>query len=187
MPQLSTTYQPGSVTTATEGAPVSGGDPQLTSAFHALIAAKLSNALKAAQRPAPAPMASAAPVRAMAMDRLGAGGSGGRDEAFRASGPEQLLQHLRQRDEIMQQQARQNPAPMRMMTGPGITPGYVMDTNAMNAYQRQAYLPKESAQAFGPEDDRRARTQFSNDAIFGAKLATDRARTNRAAGGGFEY
>jgi len=58
---------------------------------------------------------------------------------------DQYMKMLRERDDIMQMQARQNGAPMRMVTGAGITPGYVMDTNAMNAYQRQAYLPSGSA------------------------------------------
>lgn len=62
------------------------------------------------------------------------------------------MDHLRDRDEIMQMQAAQQPAPMRMVTGPGVTPGYVMDPNAMNAYQRELYLPKNSTREFTPDE-----------------------------------
>lgn len=177
--QLSTTYQPGSVSTVTEGAPVAGNNnPALGNILEALLANKLA-ATQAARQPAP--MMDAAPMRAMAMDRLEEGRPG-RDSGYDLQ--DENFKRAQQRDALLQMQARQNPAPMRMVTGPGIIPGYVQDTNAMNAYQRQAYLPKESAQAYGPEDERRARTRLANDATFDARLAGDRART---ANGNFEY
>jgi hypothetical protein len=43
---------------------------------------------------------------------------------------------------IMRSQAASNPPPMRLVTGAGVNPGYVLDPNAMNAYQRQLYLPQ---------------------------------------------
>lgn len=175
--QLSTTYQPGSVSTTTEGAPVAGNN---NPALGNILGALLANKLAAARQPAPA-MMDAAPMRAMAMDRLEEGRPG-RDSGYDLQ--DENFKRAQQRDALLQMQARQNPAPMRMVTGPGIIPGYVQDTNAMNAYQRQAYLPKESAQAYGPEDARRAQTQFGNQGVFDARLAGDRART---ANGNFEY
>ena len=84
---------------------------------------------------------------------------------------------LRDRDEIMQMQARQNPAPMRMVTGAGITPGYVMDTNAMNAYQRQAYLPQNSTRAFTPAEGAAAKTGYDEATDWNAGMGAARAGT----------
>lgn len=174
--QLSTTYQPGSVSTTTEGAPVGGNNnPALGNILGALLANKLAAARQ------PAPMMDAAPMRAMAMDRLEEGRPG-RDSGYDLQ--DENFKRAQQRDALLQMQARQNPAPMRMVTGPGIIPGYVQDTNAMNAYQRQAYLPQAAGRQLAPEDEARARTRFGNQAVFDANLAGDRART---ANGNFEY
>lgn len=54
------------------------------------------------------------------------------------------LQNLRERAEMSALQAKMNPAPQRLISGPGIVPGMGMDVNRMNSFQRDAYLPKES-------------------------------------------
>lgn len=77
-----------------------------------------------------------------------AGAVEGRDEGFDLQ--DHNFRRAQQRDAILQMQARQNPAPLRMVTGPGITPGYVHDTNAFNAYQRQAYLPQNAGMITAP-------------------------------------
>lgn len=45
--------------------------------------------------------------------------------------------------------AAQLPAPLRMVSGPGVVPGYTMDTLAMSGAQRQAYLPGGNSQIGG--------------------------------------
>lgn len=59
------------------------------------------------------------------------------------------LQRARETDELMQMQARQQPAPMRGLTGfnmIGSASGMdVVDPSQMNAYQRAAYLPSGSS------------------------------------------
>ena len=42
---------------------------------------------------------------------------------------------------IVAAQAMERPAPTRLVTGPNVTPGYVMDPNAMSAIQRKLFLP----------------------------------------------
>jgi hypothetical protein len=54
------------------------------------------------------------------------------------------LRNAQARAEILRLQASEQPPPMRMVTGAGIIPGYMPDVNAMNAYQRSAYLPNSS-------------------------------------------
>lgn len=92
--------------------------------------------------------------RSQERPRKSSGGDGGssaryeapvRQEAPRLSPNEQALRNAQIRAEILRLKAMENPAPMRMVTGAGITPGYMMDVNAMNAYQRQAYLPTGSS------------------------------------------
>lgn len=48
------------------------------------------------------------------------------------------------RRENYQDQIKRNGPPLRMISGPGIVSGYGQDVNAMNAYQRDAYLPEKS-------------------------------------------
>lgn len=182
MPQARTSYGGGGVTTETSGAPVQHESGDLSGVLATLFANKLA-ALDRARTPPPQPIA-AAPMRAMAADRLTPA------PAERDSGKsaiDQQLEYAAKRDALLQMQARQNPAPMRMVTGPGIIPGYVQDTNAMNAYQRQAYLPQGSSASYSPGSELGARRGALSDAAFDAKMGLDRARTNRATGGSFEY
>jgi hypothetical protein len=87
--------------------------------------------------------AAAAPVglrmAPMAMDE----GRQGRDSGYDLQ--DENFKRAKQRDALLQMQARQNPAPTRLVSGPQIIPGTVMDPNAMNAYQREAYLPSGSS------------------------------------------
>lgn len=55
---------------------------------------------------------------------------------------DERMKQMRNRDELLQMQARQRPAPKRLVTGAQIIPGEVMDDMAMNAYTRAAYLPQ---------------------------------------------
>jgi len=60
---------------------------------------------------------------------------------------EQEFRNAQIRGEILRLQAQSGQAPVRMVTGAGIIPGYTLDPLAMNYYQRQAYLPT-SAQGY---------------------------------------
>lgn len=59
----------------------------------------------------------------------------------------------RQRAQLAQLRAVSGQAPMRMVQGAGITPGYMPDTNAMNGAQRAAFLPNNSQMTGGPGQD----------------------------------
>ena len=54
------------------------------------------------------------------------------------------LQLAEERSRILQLQAMENGPPLRMVSGPGIVPGYMPDTLKMNAYQRKIFLPESS-------------------------------------------
>jgi hypothetical protein len=58
---------------------------------------------------------------------------------------QQQVQALALRDAQDQVIAKEAPAPLRMVQGPGIVAGYTMDTDALNGYGRQAYLPQGSS------------------------------------------
>src|SRR5690349_9715145 len=58
------------------------------------------------------------------------------------------------------------PAPLRMVTGPGVIPGYVQDVNAMNAYQRQAYLPQNAGASYSPGVVGRAANEAESQQAF---------------------
>lgn len=177
MTQVDTSYTPNSVTTRTDlAAPAPAGVP---GGLQELLDAVIRKKLAAANAPAPvathAPSAGPAPMAQPQYKPLpsnmqpGGGWSGG--------GAKSQLQMAQERDQILQMQARQNPAPMRMVTGPGIIPGYVMDTNAMNAYQRAAYLPNNAAAAYGPEDSARAQGEYDDERAWSGNMAAGRARS----------
>lgn len=63
-------------------------------------------------------------------------------------------ERMEARVRVAQAQALLSPPPMRMVSGPGITPGYMPDVNAMSGIQRKIFLPQGSTQtAAGAEDD----------------------------------
>lgn len=103
----------------------------------------------------------------------------------RPSMQEQDARTMALRDAELQRQAMQNPAPMRMVTGPGVIPGYVQDVNAMNAYQRRAYLPNSSGVGDpGSPTERVAMTPFEASAQGRAlPLALEQDRANELADG----
>lgn len=143
MPLSSTSgYNPGSSYTNTAGADYGPA---------AMAAALLSREGQYLTQRAAAPVAAARPS-------VGFGGGGPapapvyqpqqQNRGEQESLPDRNFRSQVQRDQILQMQARQNPAPTRLVSGPQIIPGTVMDPNAMNAYQRQAYLP--NAASFTP-------------------------------------
>jgi len=80
------------------------------------------------------------------------------------------LDMARERDEILRMQARQSPPPMRMTTfASGANNFYTPDTNAMNAYQREAYLPGNSGQIYGPEHEAKAKKGFADEMNWSAQ------------------
>lgn len=103
----------------------------------------------------------------------------GRDSSF--SLPDQNFRQMQQRDALLQMQARQQGAPMKGLSGPGVIGSAggmdTMDTGAMNAYQREAYLPKESQRIFSPAEVANAKAQHDDDSAWNAQMAADRART----------
>jgi hypothetical protein len=58
---------------------------------------------------------------------------------------EQQVAGLPGREAILRAQAAESGPPLRMVSGPGIIPGYMPDTTRMNAYQRDLYLPQSSS------------------------------------------
>lgn len=70
------------------------------------------------------------------------------DEANRAAqqgdAQRDAFRDAQERTQYQDQLAR-NGQPLRMVGGAGIVPGYMPDTNAMNGYQREMFLPKHSA------------------------------------------
>src|SRR5262245_14217926 len=97
-------------------------------------------ALSAMRKPPPAAATQAAALRQPTRAEQDA-------EAFEREKRKLELEGMRtaNRDALMAQKAKEGPMPLRLVSGPQITPGWVADTNAMNAYQRAVYLPKESS------------------------------------------
>jgi hypothetical protein len=156
---INTVISPGSTSTVTQPDAVPMGGTDLANFYRELLRRKTM----ALQHPVDSFSADARPVASMAA-------APSRDEM--ASGPSPIdkqLAYAQKEDQLLQMQARQNPAPMRMVTGAGIIPGYVPDTNAMNAYQRQAYLPQGSTQVYGPEHEGAARKKLSEDLAWNAQ------------------
>lgn len=60
---------------------------------------------------------------------------------------EDAMKDLAMRERVAEVNAKQA-APKKLMTGFNIMPGWITDTDSMNAYQRQAYLPQ-NAQTTG--------------------------------------
>lgn len=73
-------------------------------------------------------------------------GFGSSSASGRPGTVQQQMQQLALRDAGNQIQAKERAAPLRMVQGPGIVPGYTTDVDAMNGYQRENYLPQGSQQ-----------------------------------------
>lgn len=136
MPDMNYSSGPGGYTLTTSGSPGVGGSGYAPGSNQDLIDFYKEMARRA-------------------VPRMGGGGGGGAMAAppeatvIRRGPPEKSqADRARERDELLQMQARQAPPPMRMTTfASGANNYYTPDTNAMNAYQRQAYLPGSSALA----------------------------------------
>jgi hypothetical protein len=156
MPQIQTTYDPGSTSTTTPGAPGPGGPSEIADFYKELLRRKLL-------------------AQGVPQPSYGGGGGGpavspalaapGRDEGFDLQ--DQNFKHMQQRDQLLQQQARQNPAPTRGVTGfnmIGSAGGAdTLDPMSMNAYQKAVYMPQGSQQVYGPEHEGAARKKLSED------------------------
>jgi hypothetical protein len=160
-PDVSTTYGGGSVTTETQPGPYRG----LPSDINDLLAQVMRKRLMGAQ-PAQGPSASyAAQPAAVAPPS--------RPEE---SSHDRYMQSMRDRDELLQMQARQGAAPTRMTTfASGANNGYVMDPTVMNAYQRQLFLPQGSAMAPNRAASGAIKTPGEDEAEFGAFQAASGA------------
>ena len=135
---ISTFYNPGSVTTQAPVGNTGGVDPR---AFFYEMARR-----RVAEQPHGAGASSGEAQRLQ--QRLA--GPAMQERPFDMEGDR--LRHAQINDQLLQMQARQQQAPMRVVGGAGIVPGYMQDVNAMNAYQRQAYLPEKSETvSAGPE------------------------------------
>jgi hypothetical protein len=99
-----------------------------------------------------------------------------RDARFRGNVQDLQLEAMR-----ADEQALSQGPPLRMISGPGITPGYGMDTNAMNGRQRRAFLPNGSSMnASGAVDDsERARRDGEGFAGHQNDVARRRATDSR--------
>jgi hypothetical protein len=106
------------------------------------------------------------------------------------SASDRLLHARQNRAEILKMQAAEQPPPMQYVTGAGVVPGWMQDPNAMNAYQRQAYLPQSSeanpqadaaGQAIRDENARKSDEAFS--AMVQRRRAVDQTGGGPAYGG----
>lgn len=150
--QLSTRYGPGGVTTQTPGFRGGGGGGDLQGAMKELLRMKLDRAKRAEQDELAArarvddPLAVGPRPGARARPRpefnVTAGGLG--SSVPGSSGLAQRAQIAALHDLEGKVRAKSAPPPTRTVHGPGIIPGNVMDDMAMNAYQREAYLPQGS-------------------------------------------
>lgn len=111
------------------------------------------------------------------------------DAAIRRANAPQLgggydsLAGLRQSAEAAQLRAALAPPPTKMISGPQIIPGQVMDPMAMNSFQRQMYLPQGSSMTGGPTGQEEARSRrMAGDVEL--DLATEAEQRRRAMMGG---
>lgn len=86
-----------------------------------------------------------------------------------------LLDAEREIAAAAQAQAMSRPAPMRMVHGAGITPGYTMDVNRMTGAQRQAFLPNSSQMTQGPSEGGTSYTDFLRESQY-RNMAQSRGR-----------
>jgi hypothetical protein len=75
------------------------------------------------------------------------------------TGDDAQLEYMQKRQAIMDMDQAGRPAPQRMVSGPGVTPGYVSNPNAMDASQRQAFLPSSSS-FYDPEAEGRGKAKY---------------------------
>ena len=157
MPNFDTSYLPnGSIQTMTSapqvGAAVAGigMDPHLQDVANQVITMKLAAAKRREQDDIEARARAYAEQRrqeSMPVYHGGgapAGAFGGSSFGGGAGTAEQQMQQVALQDARAKLAANTGPAPTRMVTGANIIPGSTLDVDAMNGYQRQAFLPNES-------------------------------------------
>lgn len=171
MADFSTNYTPAGITTTTSAPPLGampGLDPHLSDIANQVIQMKLDKQ----KREEAAAVAAESEARKAHYDELrrttGDNAPSAGYQAFLNSGGikhgstgavlgsssaggmpgtvQQQMQQLALRDAQNQIQSKERAAPVRMIQGPGIVPGYTTDVDAMNGYQRQDYLPNGSTQ-----------------------------------------
>lgn len=134
MNSVNTTYGSGGVTTRSQLSPTPqtgfGTDDLLRFAYQ-LALARRARAMGAGGGMGAAPRAAAAPTPVSHDDRL--------EDPLERQAKESAL-----RRSIMENDAAEQQAPQRMVTGAGIVPGYTMDPNMMSAIQRKLFLPNQS-------------------------------------------
>ncbi len=179
MYQVQSSYPGGGSNTSASGG---GGN----SYFDALLARENQALLAQQQQRSGAAAQVARPAMSRGMNTAGA--QGGPSDMSLFTGPTQMeklqMEQMQMKTQDMRAAlaARMNGQPMRMVGGAGIMPGYMPDVNAMNSYQREAYLPKESILAPTQIDPVRA----ADDDRFNERLAAQRAgaqNTNLQYGG----
>lgn len=141
MSTMASTYPPGGGSQVTTSSPGYGGDGTMQQL--------LMDEMR--RRSAPAQ-----PSRIGATRTGGGGGSVSNRRTTDRSGPGPM-DHLQDEAKAAQLRAVSGPPPMRVVSGPGIVPGYMPDVNAMSGAQRQMFLPNNSQG--DPDADARGEAQ----------------------------
>lgn len=146
MPGATTTYGPEAVSNVTTH-PFGGGGGTI-----ALLPLILSMALR---RRVPGGIAPTSRERMGFAPRGRAPYIPAREPAFGGQDPREAEAQRFALMQIAQRaMAAGGPPPTRMLAGPGITPGYTMDPLAMNAYQRELFLPQSATAGMRRERSR---------------------------------
>ena len=160
----STTYNPGSVTTATSGPVLGAGSSEVQSLMEQLIAKRIRDAMVTQ----PAPVGEAvdpyeAQLKQIALERARFQAQQEKLAAERARklGLEEDLTRKKagEREDIAWNESSQ-PIPQRMVMGAGIIPGYTPDPMVMSGRQRAMFLPQQSVAHVTPEDETNARLKY---------------------------
>lgn len=110
----------------------------------------------------------------------------GQQAASPMAGRDQADDHLKtmqRRAELARLQAMSGPAPTKLITGPQIIPGEVLDPLQMNSFQREAFLPGSSSMTGGPTGQEQARSQSFGDEADLERAQRILALKSRAGGG----
>lgn len=167
MPQITTTYQPGSASTVTDAGPGPGGPSELENFYRALLA-KQSQQAQAQQAAAARPRPQATPAyqpqyeQQPVMQQASA-----LSEAERGDRLNEIAYRQRLREIDL------NPPKKYIESRPGIIGGYADDVTMLPISMR----PANAAIGYGPQNEAKARGGLADDQAFNAKIDADRART----------
>jgi hypothetical protein len=160
---MDTTYGNGGVTTKTSGTP----QFQLPDNSEMMrLAYEIARRRVAANRAPAAPRLASAGPRMSPADYATPSPWG-----VGPSGIDSELANAEKRSRIIDLEQANRPAPQRMVSGPGVTPGYVSNPNAMDASQRQAYLPSSSS-FYDPEAEGRAKAKYEAEQRSGQQTSS---------------